>query len=243
MADMYIKSLDNQHMKYALRTLSPYAFFYIVGDAILNKKPLSTVRMGDGEVSLLKACLDKRGEPEYFTNFINTYDDDKLKRMGIYGIKYAQLDRRLRIAGNECTHFAPSVSGLTQDGYNLYDWFSTRQQYVDNFFVNIWDSQMQAELYKAAGKVLFIHRNVETADAMQANLKKHLGVAVQFLRLSTWEQSDNIIDQAQNSQAPLVLFAGGPASKYISPEIAKVGKVVLDLGNATDLWTLSNYKP
>lgn len=241
---MVIRTLSDEKKSLAARTVSAYAFFYMLGDALINKTPLSNVRMGDGELTLIKDCLAKLDTTEYFDRPITTYPDDKLKKMGIYGITYHDLHRRLLIAGHESTHFAPSVSGLTRDDYDLYSCFDERPHYIDNFYVNIWNDQMKAELYKQAGTVLFIHRSLETADALQINLQKHLGVRVNFLRLSSWDESAAVIDKACNDPAQLVLFSGGPGSKYISPEIAdNSGKIVLDIGNAADLWTLSQYKP
>ncbi len=241
---MVIRTLSDEKKSLAARTVSAYAFFYMLGDALINKKPLSNVRMGDGELTLLQDCYAKRGTPGYFDTPITTYADDKLQKMGIYGITYHELYRRLLIAGNESTHFAPSVSGLTRDDYDLYSHFDDRRQYIDNFYVNIWNDQMKAELYKQAGTVLFIHRSLETADAIQINLQRHLNVRVNFLRLSSWDESSSVIDRACNDPASLVLFSGGPGSKYISPEIANnSGKIVLDIGNAADLWTLNQYNP
>lgn len=218
--------------------LSAYAFYYIVADALLTHKPLSVVRMGDGERTLLAECLDVSTRAD---DYVHAYDSAWHARMGVAGITHAELYKRIIEAGNTCSHFAPSVSGLVQGSYDLFDYFNHREQYVDNFFVNIWDNEHKAELFKTAGEVLFIHRNRGTADAMQINAKRHFGVKVRYLELSNWDQSDSVIEAACADSARMVLFAGGPASKYISPRIAASNKVVLDIGNTTDFWTFANY--
>jgi hypothetical protein len=57
-----------------------------------------------------------------------------------------------------------------------------------------------------------------------------------FLKLTNWDQTEDVIEKAKNNPAQLVLFSGGCAGKYIGPEIAKEGKVVLDVGNSASLW-------
>ena len=239
---MVISSLNPYTKDLARRTMSAWAFYYIVGDALINKKPLSTVRMGDGERTIIDACVaanaaGKGNQP------IDVYDQAKRLRMGIDGITYNDLYRRLLRAGNECTHFCPSVSGLTQDAYALHQFFHYRDQYVDNFFVNIWDTESKATLFRTAERVLLIHANPATADAMQINCQKLFGVRVDFIQMSAWQQAEKVVERACAGAASLVLFAAGPASKYISSEIANnSNKVCLDLGNTTDFWTFADVK-
>jgi hypothetical protein len=220
--------------------MSAWAFYYIVGDALINQKPLSTVRMGDGERMLINECKQHQAF-DGGHSLIELFDEAKRKNMGINGITHNELYRRLQRAGNECTYFCPSVSGLTQSGYALHQFFAYRDTYVDNFFVNIWDTASKIALYRAAGKILLIHRNAETADALQINCRRHLGVDVSFIQMDDWRQSERVVERACASDARLVLFAAGPASKYISADIVNnSNKVALDLGNTTDQWTLAD---
>lgn len=239
---MVISSLNPYTKDLARRTMSAWAFFYIVGDALINKRPLSTVRMGDGEKTILDACVAAASQGRS-NDVLNVYDQAKQQRMGIDGITYADLYRRLLRAGNECTHFCPSVSGLTQDGYALHHFFHYRDQYVDNFFVNIWDTESKATLFRTAERVLLIHGNPATADAMQINCQKLFGVHVSYIQMTAWTQAEKVVERACAADASLVLFAAGPASKYISSEIANnSNKVCLDLGNTTDFWTFADVK-
>jgi len=237
---MNLSTLTHAKKSLANRILSAYAFYYLVGDALASRTPLSVVRMGDGEREILEECKWKR-ELGYGSNVVSIRDEEWRTRLGFDGITYDEVYRRIIEAGDTCSHFAPSVSGLAMPDFDLFDYFQPRAQYVDNFFVNIWQTNYQVDLYKAAGNILFIHRSRGAADALQIRCKNKLGVKVSYLELSRWQQTDDVIAQAvANTEARLVLFAGGPASKYLSPRIAASNKVVLDVGNTTDHWLLAN---
>lgn len=238
MSSFILSSLDDYKQNLAQRIISPYAFYYMVGDALINNKPLSNVRMGDGERILLTAAIDAI-EQGRENQLVSDYDEAWRARMGVEGITYRDLYARIQEAGNACSHFGPNVSGLTQPYYDLFSMFAERDYYIDNFFVNIWSTELKVDLYKAAQSILFIHGNRGSADALQSRAKKFLGVKVRYLELSRWQQSESVIaDAVADTESRLVIFAGGPASKYISPRIAMSNKVVLDIGNTTDKWLL-----
>jgi hypothetical protein len=189
---MNLVSLSERKINLSNKIVSPYSFLYQVGDALISRKPLSVVRMGDGEHTLLTEIVgaDDLDAPP------TSWDAGWHQRMGTVGITRRELYKRMLAAGNECSHFAPSVSGLVMESYNLFNFFDPRDHYVDNFFVNIWSLEQKVELFRAAQSVLFIHRNRSTADAMQRRAKQHLGVRVRYLELSTWEQTDDVIANA-----------------------------------------------
>lgn len=224
------------------RTISPTTFYMLVGNALVNAKSLSVVRMADGERELINTAREgnlddpitiKQPDPEAW-----------LKKMGCLGLSKRGLIRRLETAANECTYFAPSMSGLQQSNYNVYHLFNPRDRYVDSFFHNVWTEEMKIELFKTAKHVLFIHRNTASADAMQIRAKWALGVKVTYLKMERWEQSEEVIEKASGIAAPLVLFSAGPASKYIGTRISRQGipKVTLDIGQSADLWLLNSLK-
>jgi len=157
------------------------------------------------------------------------------------GITKGELITRLENAAADCTYFAASISGIWRDDYQTH-MLSYRQRYVDNFFVNEWTEEMQIALFKEARHVLLIHRNPETADAMQIRAKVGLGVKLTYLKMESWTETEAIIAAASKIDAPLALVSAGPAGKYIIPKIAACGtahsKVVLDLGHSVDHWTL-----
>ena len=117
--------------------------------------------------------------------------------------------------------------------YDLYDMFP-REEYVDNFFPNLWTEDQKETLFRAAGHVLLIHNSRSLADAMQARAKKYFGVKVSYLPLSNWDQANGVVTEAISIAAPLVLFSAGPASKCIGPRIPGV---TLDIGQAAPRWT------
>jgi hypothetical protein len=219
-----------------LDTVSPNTFYMLVVDALLRKEPLSVVRAGDGEKSLMDMC---EGLPmEESSRDIN--DDDWMGRLGCLGIDKQLLYKRMCMAAEECTYFAPSISGIIRSDFSLYGRFKYRTRYVDNFWCNAWDEEMKVNLYKAAKHVLFIHRNQESFDALQIRAGK-IGVKTSYLKLDNWREAESIIERAAEIDAPLVLFSAGPASKYIGARIStggRIPKVSLDLGNASDFFLL-----
>lgn len=235
--------LTADQIKICEHTISPTTFYLLVGDAIVNAKPLSVVRMADGERELYEATQE--GDPSEAVTIKQPDPVAWLTKMGCVGLSKRELRRRLEIAANECTYFAPSISGIPQSNYSVYNLFNRRDRYVDSFFHNVWSEEMKIELFKAAKHVLFIHRNTASADAMQIRAKWALGVKVTYLKMERWQQADEIIEKGSKIPATLVLFSAGPASKYIGPRLSKQGdvpKVTLDIGQSSDLWLLNSLK-
>jgi hypothetical protein len=221
-------------------TISTNAFYLLVGGALVAKKPLSIVRMADGEQMLMKLCRNGNGRDAVPPP--GGHGDDWLKNMGCYGITKTALKTRLEEAANTATYFGPSLSGIVDPSYSVHTLFNLRDRYVDGFFCNAWTEEMKITLFKTAGRVLFIHRNPASADAMQIRAKK-IGVPVTYIQLAQWQDAEDVVGKARNDDAPLVLFSAGPASKFIGPRIATSGfipKVTLDIGNAADYWLLSS---
>ena len=232
--------LTEDKLNFCLKTISPKAFFPIVLDAIETKKVLSVVRAADGEKELMDQFLTKGpGISDPPTG----HPDKWLDNYGIRGISREELYNRIITAGTECTYFAPSISGISMNSYNVYNYFPIREHYIDNFFVNDWTNEMKEKLFKAAGHVLFINSNPNIADSMQLRVQSNLRVKVSYLKLKSWQEADEIIEKASKIDAPLTIFSGGPANKFISPKIANGGnipKVVLDIGAAAQHWTFSH---
>jgi len=195
--------------------------------------------MGDGEYHLMSHDTTS---PEWYDKPIKPYPGfgvEWLIKLGIEGISRSEVQNRLYRAAARCTFFAPSISGIQNEDFNLYNFFPPREQYIDNFFVNAWTEKMVLALYKEAGHVLLIHKNAHTADSMQLRLQGNGIAKVHFIKLQTWQEAGGVIQRAKAHDAPLVLVSAGPGSKYIIPEIATSGripKVCLDIGNAMDRW-------
>lgn len=244
-----LEQLDELQKEWCRKTISSNAFYLLVGDALSRNKPLSVVRMADGELSLLKQCISLRQimkgklEVQQPTNELDSWKD----RFGIRGISADNLYNRIYLAHSKCDYFAPSLSGIHMENYRTQTIFPSTNlgKWVDNFFPNAWDNDMKINLYRKAGHVLFIHTNRAMADALQIRCKYALGVKVTYLQLSSWEDSESVVKQASYIDAPLVIFSAGPASKYIGPMIAtngKTPKVTLDIGQAAERWLLAHLK-
>lgn len=216
------QTLTALQIERCLNTVSSNAFYLIVADKLVRRESLSVVRMADGEKAL-------------FENF--NFNESWNERLGVKGIEGRELIKRMALAINTCDYFASSISGVVMNSYFMDD-YKIQSRYIDNFFPHAWFESMKVNLYKEAKHVLIIHRNENTANALIKRAKEYLGVKVSYLHLSNWDQAENVVEQASKIDAPLVIFSAGPASKWIGPEIAKQGKVTLDIGQAMDKWTL-----
>ncbi len=226
------KKLNNEQKKICEQTISSRAFFALVGDALNAGEGLSVVRMGDGEVAVMS-------HPESgFLTRIRQTEPTWDERLGIAGMPEREVQQSLIAAGNACTYFAPSVSGISNPHYNLYQYFSPRNVYVDNFFVNDWTPEMISILLKAAGGAFLLHKFHPT---LAQNFAKMYGMAASdfpgFAKHS-WKDNDEAVKAAIASGKKLILFSAGPAGKIIGPQIAKSNRVVLDIGNTLPGWSI-----
>lgn len=235
--NLSVKQLTLDQRDRCKDTISPYAFYMIVADALVRGLQLSVVRMGDGERMLLEHA--KEGNVDEEIKPFGPLNEAWMRRQGCLGIRKRELIRRLFLAATHSTYFAPNVMGVHSPEWDLSQHFLPRRRYVDNWFVRIWNDEMTANLYRAAGRVLFIHGNDEARLAFYATGVR-LGFDVLTLKHSSWEQSEDVIKVASNANAPLVIFSAGPAAKHIGVEIARSGKVVLDVGNAAGSWLLAD---
>lgn len=207
--------------------------FAIVGDALENHKSISIVRMGDGEKRILES---NKNEP--FTYF-NKRHKGWNKKLGISGMPTEIIQKNILAAGNGCTYFAPSVSGISLHDYYLHHFFNPRPHYFDNFYINDWTKEMISMLFEASDGVFIIHREYKK---IINNFKKNYTIATKFkldgFAKNSWRDNDQAIDAATKSTAQLVLYSGGPGGKIIGPQIAKVeNKIVLDVGNTLLPWS------
>lgn len=232
-----VQKLNDKRRLRCLSTISPYAFYMLVADALMRRESLSVIRMGDGERLLLENA--KEGFPGDEIVPFGGLNTTWMMRQGCLGISKGELIRRLFLAAAHCTYFAPNVMGVHYPIWDLSSHFGDRGVYVDNWFVRIWNDEMIANLYQEAKHVVFIHGYAPAGKAMSYACEP-MGVKVTFIQHSSWEQSDDVISAAIATDAPLVIFSAGPAAKHIGVEIARSGKVVLDVGNAAGSWLMAN---
>lgn len=229
-----IKKLSGLEKEICLKTISPKAIFAIVGNAIVQRKSISIVRMGDGEFRILKADKTKP-----FTEF--DYIKNWNKRLGTEGMSVDKLQKNIIKAGNSCTYFAPSVSGISLREYYGHVFFKSRLYYFDNFYVNDWTADMIKMLLEASEGVFIIHRDYKKIISnfkKTYNLSKKGGVKFSGFPKDSWSDNEQAIEAAVQSGRQLILYSGGPAGKIIGPEIAKShNKIVLDVGNTLLPWS------
>lgn len=226
-----IKKLTSKEKAFCKKTISSRATYALVGDAIVRKEGMSIVRMGDGERHLLAAT------DEGVFDILEGLSAGWLKRLGIEGLSLAAIQERILEAGNSCTYFAPSVSGISYRNYHLYDYFTLRRHYLDNFFINEWTKDMIQRLLKASNGVYIMHNEHETVIQ---NFQKNYDTGTHFsgFRKTSARDNEAAIKAAKESDAQLILFSAGPAGKVIGPRIAaETNKVVLDVGNTLIQWS------
>lgn len=229
--------LSEKHLDQAHRTISIWAFKQIVLHHLSIGKPLSVVRMQDVEVKIMQDVsniLRQDGDIDYASldQTIQGYTDELLAWSGLTGITYGEVSRRLKLAVQTTTYFAPSLSGLSRSDYDLLKFFD-HHHLVDNSFVSAWSAEDRQEIFDAAHSVLIIYGNPAVGDHYQRALTYH---RAGFIKLTSWEQADEVIEKAKQMPHRLVLFAGSAGSKYIGPAIAESGKVVLDVGLQMERW-------
>lgn len=229
--ELDIQALSPHQRSVCLNTIGPNTFFMLVADALVSKTTLSVVRMGDGERQLFLHC---QNSTETVKPPNSPLDEKWLRQFGCFDIPCAELARRLKSAAEDCTYFAPQIMGIQRPEFRVAEIFAARERYVDNWFVRTWSRKLQDQLLRQAGHVLFIHGNSDLRNRFISRMDG-LGGNGDCLEMTTWEQGDGVISQAAENKAPLVLFSGGPANKYIAPAIAMAGKVVLDLGQAAEV--------
>lgn len=233
-----IKRLNEQEKDICFKTMSSKAIYALVGDALLAEESLSIVRMGDGERRILKA-----DPTNPFTDFEKLYPGWN-KRLGVDGEPVDQLQRDILEAGNTCTYFAPSVSGISYKEYALHELFTSRPHYIDNFFVNDWTGEMIRNLFEASNGIYILHREYEQIiKNFQTNYEFKKEVVFEGRTKDSWRDNDDAIKEASRSKAQLVLFSGGPGAKIISPRIANTkNKIVIDVGNTLLPWSEKKVK-
>lgn len=229
-----VKKLNRQEKNICLKTISSRAIFAIVGDAIKNKKSISVVRMGDGEQGIL------RSDPSKPFDRFNHISKDWNKTLGVGDMSTKDMQKNIIKAGNTCTYFAPSVSGISYPSFNLYKFFKQRSFYFDNFYVADWTRDMIKMILESSDGVFILHRDYKKiiADFKENYNFENEDLFVGGFTKDSWKDNKEAVEAAKKSKAQLILFSAGPAGKIIGPEIAKAkNKIVLDIGNTMIPWS------
>ena len=226
-----VKKLTKTERVICEKTISSKAMFALVGDAIMRKEKMSLIRMGDGERHMLTAT------DETIFVMLEARHPGWRKRLGVKDLPLDAIKELILDAGNSCTYFAPSVSGISFSRYNLYDFFAPRPYYIDNFFVNDWTKGMIQSLLDASDGVFVLHSDYKK---IIQNFQDNYGTKIRFdgFQKNNWKDNERAIEAAMKSDAQLIFFSAGPAGKVIGPKIASAeNKIVIDVGNTLLPWS------
>jgi hypothetical protein len=222
------------------RTISSMTLFHLVMDRLVTCQGTSVVRMADGEGIFMRAVTPYNLDtvltcfPGY-ENVEPTAQEAFVRRIGLHGITYGELERRIDLAAHATDYLAPSTTGIHGGSYDVYEYYGSHPRLAEHFFVNIWPRipGLIDKLYDTADGVILINGNTELADEFQRRLS---AATVKHLKLAGWQQTEEIFEQVARLPQQLVLCSVGMAGKYLVPKIASLGKVALDVGNSAPLW-------
>lgn len=213
-----------EHERIRKTIIWPGEFGEIVAQALTDYRPLSAVRMSDGEDEVLLYCQSHL-TTETMLRFPREWND----KFGVTGITCGEIGDRMKRAAREATYFAP-------DGERnfLRQHFGLRERLLHVTWPDDISNDVKAEWFKRAAHVAILCRSTESYEA----ICKYTPEAVQIthIPLGHWTESEEAIRSVEDSDARLVLYSGGPSGKYIGPELAKRGKVALDVGHAVHEW-------
>ena len=207
------------------RILSSDALAAFALCAIKERRPLSVVRMADGERAIMqygRTGVIKDG-------FLN--DAAWLQRYGLDGADLKQVAERLEWAGREADFLACTISGTFHKIFNTHQFFPDRVQFVDQFYPMFWKAKGRVLPILRAAPVLIAHRDHEL---LAFEMRERYGIPhIEGVSLSSWRDHDAVLASAKASAAHTILLSGGAAGKALCVRIAKeCGKVALDVGEA-----------
>ena len=201
------------------------AFCFLVYDALRKGQSLTAVRAGDGEAAIIRAS---KGSPA--AAFLR--DQEWLRRYGVLDYPLDLLGEEIIAAGNEATWFGPNIAGLGLGHYSLYAFFNSRQHYIPALFPHMWAYCGHVQYIIRMRKVFVACRDV---DKKICSMTERYGVVKGHIvgrELNSYHDHNIVCAAARDSDARLVVIAGGPTGKSLISKIAEGNnKVVLDCGN------------
>lgn len=220
---MIIKQYPECIIDLAKKYISCDALLIITMDAIARKSPLSLIRMGDGEASIMRGA-----KKAYLTNemWLNEY--------GVKGCDLFSLGEQLKRATEQADWYCPSISGLVYRDYEIISLGANRKQYGEGLFAYTWSCMGRVkELMENSGGVGIVCRNsLEVADRLFMKYGKP-ALGVECAEYSSWNDYEFALEEIGKMKSHLVLVAGGPSAKMLCVEASKKhGKVVIDIGSA-----------
>lgn len=224
---MKIQKYTQDKLEQALKYLSSDALLVFVCDALARRKPLSTVRMGDGE----RALIDYANGGST-ANFLRS--KEWLKEYGLLDADLVKIGNDLKEAAI-CTDFlCPNISGLTLPKYEILHLLPPKDFYCEGLYAHTWLYMGRIEeLLKYDGKVAVVCRDSgKVADRMFFKWGNHL-LNMEHTDYDSWRDYPRALEAIGKMEANLILVSAGPSGKHLCVEASrKFGKVVLDTGSA-----------
>ena len=221
------KPIAAEDVVFCNKMLSSDALAVIIISRIQNRTPTSVIRTSDGERAIIAYS---KGGP--LTDF--TRNPAWLKRYGLTGADLKQVGCDLLWAGKNADFLACTVSGVHLKDFRVHPYFE-RQQYIDQFYPQLWSATDRVGSVLRAGPVLVLHREHERIVPV---LKDRYGCEVTGMMLDSWRDHENLLATLPKSAARTILVSGGASCKAFCVRLAAAsGKVVLDVGEAlTGSW-------
>lgn len=219
---MFNIALTQEQKDICNKMLSTDALTAFIVDALITRKPVSVIRMSDGERALM--ALSEGESPEYFL-----LDQTWLKRYGLADADLSCVGRRLIQAGREATYLANTISGIYLRNFDCFKWFPERKQIVSSFFAyEMAAAGRVRSILEACGGVIVLHHDAERLAPLLAHKYR---VEARGYRLASWKDQSWIAKEVRTCPHNLVLVSGGASGKPFCVDLAKdTGKVVLDVG-------------
>lgn len=222
---MIVKEYNKEELTRAKQYLSSDALLIHVCDALARKKPLSLVRMGDGEKMIVKYS---QGEAPH------RYLTDKiwLQEYGLWKADLKKVGQDLIKAANEADFFCPNISGLVYPKYEMLSFMPKREQYGEGLFAHSWLYMGRVpELMNYSGGIAVVCRS--SINISYDLGKKYNKIGIHSIDYDSWKDYDRALELISLIPAHLILVSAGASGKYLVVEAAKkTGKVVIDTGSA-----------
>lgn len=221
MPDFQDLNLTPDLIAFCNKIMSSDALAALIMDRLKKGQSASVVRMSDGERAFIAHA---QGKPP--SSFMK--DPEWLARYGLTGADQKKVGLSLLKAGEHADFLACTISGVFWDCFKVHPYFPRRQQFVDQFYWNMWKATDRLMPILRHGPVLVLHRKHE--EICRTLRDKHQ-VEAQGLRLDSWHDHETLLDSVKHRPERLVLVSGGASGKYFCVRLAKLtGKVVLDAG-------------
>ena len=220
---MIVKKFHPSAIEQAKKYIDSDALLIIVMDKLARREPLSVIRMGDGEASIM------RGSNRPFLK-----RKDWLTEYGLWGADLKRVAKELVLATEKADWYCPNISGLVWPKYEILSISAQREQYAIGLFAHAWLYMGRVEeLMKFDGGIGLVCRNSkEVADRLFMKYGK-VGLEVETCDYDSWLDFDKAIDAIGKMKAHLIFCSCGPSGKWMIVQAAKKhGKVVIDTGSS-----------